>query len=133
LVTEMDRRNKDRHNLQLVCLAKAGTAHSTSHEVVTENMSRDGILMRWLDSVPVPELGSLLNVEVALPASDFGPRVMRCATTVVRITRRKDGNQSVGLRIESVSFRRATRTSGTAKSQKVMSLKDMAPISDRVS
>jgi hypothetical protein len=124
----MDRRNKDRHNLQLVCLAKAGTAQSAPLEGLTENMSRDGILMRWLDSVPLPEIGSSLNVEVALPASEFGPRVMRCATTVVRITGRPNGKRSVGLRIESVRFRALKTGVKPAKS-----LLEMTPVSDMVS
>jgi hypothetical protein len=124
----MDRRNKDRHNLQLVCLAQAGTAHSAPLEGMTENMSRDGILLRWLDSVPLPEIGAALSVEVELPSSEFGPRVMKCSTTVVRITRRSNGVRSVGLRIEKVRFRSAS----SKKGGKPVSLAEMKPVTTRV-
>src|SRR5438067_3251466 len=103
----MDRRNKDRHNLQLVCVANAGTAYTAPFEGVTENMSRDGMLLRWLHSVPLPEIGSVLKVEVELPVSEFGPRVMCCATTVVRITG-TGASRSVGLRIDNVRFRHSS-------------------------
>ena len=71
---------------------------------------RIAVLMRWLDEVPLPELGSALLVEVDLPASgQFGPRVMKCAATVVRITGRAGTKRSVGLRLETVRFTKATK------------------------
>lgn len=73
-------------------------------------MSRDGILMRWLDSVPLPDIGAHLVVEIQLPlSSDRLPRVMRCSTTVVRITRPVVNEISVALHIDKVQFRRAAK------------------------
>ena len=86
----MERRSKNRHDLQLVChigetkvlsatpeqgsrALEAMTAKGAV-EATTENMSRDGMLMRWLDGVPLPEIGTILTVEVDLPGGeDFGP------------------------------------------------------------
>jgi hypothetical protein len=126
ITAEMDRRTKDRHDLRLLCHVgkpKAGRKAAGSPtestlagfisaevESLTENMSRDGMLMRWLDEVPLPELGASLTVEIDLPAGpDFGPRVMKCAGTVVRITGRPGTKRSVGLRLEKVRFTKATK------------------------
>jgi hypothetical protein len=103
----MDRRVKERHELQLVCRFGTASILSAPYEGVTQNVSRDGILMHWLHGVPLPEPGDSLNVEVDLPSgSDFGPRVMRCVTTVVRIVDGKTGIPLVGLRINKVRFTR---------------------------
>lgn len=103
----MDRRDKERHELQLVCRFGAARVLSAPYQGVTENVSRAGILMHWLEAVPLPEPGDSLNVEVDLPGgADFGPRVMRCATTVVRIVDGKAGIPLVGLRINKVRFTR---------------------------
>lgn len=132
----MERRNKARHSLQLLCRADGGAVRSAAPEGITENMSRDGILMRWLDDVPLPEIGSPLVVELELPAeSAFEPRVMHCRTTVVRITKGRDGQKSVGLRIEHLGFRRAGKTAKGAGSvhSPAPDLASMAPASNRVS
>ncbi len=106
----MDRRTKERHELQLVCRYSADAVLSATYEGVTENMSRDGILMRWLEEVPLPEPGNTLTVEIDLPGGeDFGPRVMRCSTTVVRVVRGRSGAPMVGLRINKVRFTRSGR------------------------
>lgn len=95
-------------------------------------MSRDGILLRWLDAVPLPELGSPLTVEVALPgSSEFGNRVMCCATTVMRITRRQDGCRSVGLHIDKVRFRAVP--ANTVPGNAAPDLASMKTLSDKVS
>jgi hypothetical protein len=82
----------------------------TEVESLTENMSRDGMLMHWLDNVPLPELGAALVVEVDLPAGpQFGPRVMKCAATVIRITGRPGTKRFVGLRLDKVRFTKANK------------------------
>lgn len=104
----MDRRTKQRIDLQLLCRLGTDAIRSTPLEGITENISRDGILMRWLDAVPLPAIGTSLTVEFSLPESeDFGPRVMRCETTVVRFENEGRKNQAVGLRIESLKFAEA--------------------------
>jgi len=106
----MDRRTKDRHELQLVCHIGAAKILSAPIDGVTENMSRDGMLMRWLENVPLPAIGSALTVEVDLPEGpDFGPRVMRCNSTVVRITGKPGERRCVGLRIEKVRFTKSVK------------------------
>lgn len=101
----MDRRTKHRVDLQLICSLGGSAVRSTPLQSVTENISRDGILMRWLRTVPLPEVGSGLTVEFALPASgEFGQRAMRCRTTVVRITKGMDGQSAVALHIEGINF-----------------------------
>ncbi len=138
----MERRSKNRHDLQLVChigetkvlsatpeqgsrALEAMTAKGAV-EATTENMSRDGMLMRWLDGVPLPEIGTILTVEVDLPGGeDFGPRVMRCQTTVVRITGRPGARRGVGLRIDRVRFSRPAK-------RKKFDLESMRPATDKV-
>lgn len=103
--TFMDRRTKQRIDLQLLCRLSMSAVLSTPLHAITENISRDGILMRWLDAEPLPTVGSSLTVEFGLPENGgFGKRAMRCRTTVVRITSASDGQTAVGLRIDGMNF-----------------------------
>jgi c-di-GMP-binding flagellar brake protein YcgR len=124
----MDRRTKQRVDLQLICSLGESAVRSTPLQSVTENISRDGILMRWLDAVPLPAVGSALTVEFALPESEgFGKRAMRCRTTVVRITESSDGQSAVGLHIEGINFINAQEQARTEPD-----LRSMPAISERV-
>jgi c-di-GMP-binding flagellar brake protein YcgR len=101
----MDRRTKTRIDLQLICRIGAGEVLSHPCEGLIENVSRGGMLMRWLDSVALPAVGSRLIVDIELPAgSGYGPRLMRCHTTVVRVERRPGTQPSVGLRTSDMEF-----------------------------
>jgi hypothetical protein len=61
--------------------------------------------MRWLDTVSLPQVGSGLTVDIELPAdASFGPRLMRCRTTVVRIIADSDAVPAVGMRIRNIRF-----------------------------
>src|ERR1700686_3721313 len=101
----MDRRTKARLDLQLLCRIGSDRLLSTPLEGLTENVSRDGMLIRWAEPFPLPEIGCGLTVDVQLPAnSGAAPRLMRCGATVVRIVREKTGDPSVGLRIDHVRF-----------------------------
>ena len=101
----MERRSKTRHDLQLICHIGTGKVLSRPLAAVTSNVSRDGLLMRWLPAVPLPKIGFRLTVEVELPNSDgFGMRFMRCQTRVVRIDRPKTSDSSVALQIEQIRF-----------------------------
>lgn len=76
----------------------------------TENISRDGMLLRWQDaSVRLPHLGDLLILEVELPEQKgFERRCIRCQTTVVRIQAEPGQNFTwVALRIHAMDFRTA--------------------------
>lgn len=104
----MNRRTKDRLDLQLLCRVGAekvlskpsGATHSLG---LTENLSRSGLLMRWLDAVALPDVGTDLTVDIDLPVdASFGPRVMRCQATVVRILRPIGALPTVGMKIGNI-------------------------------
>src|SRR5690348_6848532 len=104
----MDRRTKERLDLQLVCrigsrkVFSALRAHGT---LLTENLSRTGILLRWLPGVAVPSIGSKLTVDVGLPAAKGAtPRAMRCSAQVVRIERKSDECHLVGVTVGKIRF-----------------------------
>jgi hypothetical protein len=122
----MDRRTKARLDLQLLCRIGADKILSAPLEGLTENVSRDGMLMRWAEPFPLPEIGCSLTVDVQLPANSVhAPRLMRCGATVVRIVRGRTGHPSVGLRIDNVRF-------VEARSVRSYPLESMVPASDRV-
>jgi hypothetical protein len=104
----MNRRTKDRLDLQLLCRVGAEKVLSkpsgaTCSLGLTENLSRSGLLIRWLDAVALPEVGTDLTVDIDLPVdASFGPRVMRCQATVVRIIRPIGVLPTVGMKIGNI-------------------------------
>ena len=106
----MNRRTKERLDLRLVCRIGPDKVLSTlgvpaQSLGLTQNLSRSGLLMRWLDTVSLPHVGSGLTVDIELPAdASFGPRLMRCRTTVVRIITDPDALPTVGMRIRNIRF-----------------------------
>jgi hypothetical protein len=106
----MNRRLKERLDLRLLCRVGAdkvvSALGSPSQSLgLTQNLSRSGLLMRWLNAVALPEVGSALTVDIELPAEgSFGPRVMRCRTTVVRIIASENDLPTVGMRIRNIRF-----------------------------
>lgn len=126
----MNRRTKERIDLRLLCrigpekVLSSATANQSQVVGMTQNLSRCGLLMQWMDSVDLPEAGSSLTVDIDLPADEaFGPRLMRCGTTVVRIIP-CDGGFTVGMKIRNIRFvapkRSSTPKAGpTAKQPKV--------------
>src|SRR5258708_30017364 len=101
----IDRRTLSRYDMQLVCHAGPGRVISEPVAGVVENISRGGMLMRWDETVPVPDAGSSLVVEVILPENtEFGPRIMRCRTRVVRIVSRTGRRALVALKIDQIRF-----------------------------
>ena len=98
-------------DLQLLCRVGPekvlSSAQANQSQVVgmTQNLSRCGMLMVWREEVALPAIGSPLTVDIDLPAdASFGPRRMRCGTTVVRIIRSADGAPTVGMRIRNIRF-----------------------------
>jgi len=75
----------------------------------TENISRDGMLLRWEDSASerIPSVGEMLIVEVELPEQEgFERRCIRCQTTVARVHAEPNSELTwVGLRIHAMDFR----------------------------
>jgi c-di-GMP-binding flagellar brake protein YcgR len=107
----MNRRNKARLDLQLLCRVDGNSLLSAPVGGLTENVSRGGMLMRWIEAVPLPKIGCRLTVDVELPeTSATDRRVMRCRTRVVRIVPGKNTPPSVGLEIENVQFAKAETT-----------------------
>jgi hypothetical protein len=115
----MDRRTKQRLDLRLVCRIGSSkllsAAVSPADLLVTENFSRNGILLRWLSGVELPSIGSRLTVDVDLPCTPGRvPRVMRCDAEVVRLERCSDPEPLIGLTIGKIRFARRDRESRPA-------------------
>jgi c-di-GMP-binding flagellar brake protein YcgR len=101
----MDRRNKSRIDVQLTCRVNAGKVQATPVRALTENVSRSGLLMRWMDGAPLPKVDGKLVLDLLLPEnSEFGARVMRCRAEVIRVTENVGREHEVALRILSMRF-----------------------------
>lgn len=135
----MNRRTKERVDLNLQCrlgpekVLSVPSADPAQVIGLTENLSRTGMLMRWLDAVELPAVGSHLTVDIDLPADQsFGRRIMRCRTTVVRILK-TDVGLAVGMKIRNIRFTAPERPSGASvMSPSQWELASMAPVSDRL-
>jgi hypothetical protein len=101
----MDRRTKSRIELRLSCRIDGNRLSSEISGDTTENISRNGLLLRWTRPMPVPRAGAALRVEVELPADGvFGPRMIRCDSTVVRVISGDDGQSRVALKVHNMRF-----------------------------
>ncbi|MGC9947031.1 MAG: hypothetical protein ABSF64_11745 [Bryobacteraceae bacterium] len=103
----MNRRGSTRVAVRLVChlVWLEGGPRST---MLTENISRDGMLLRWEESsARLPRVGEMLIVEVELPEQEgFERRCIRCQTTVARLHAEPGATFTwVGLRIHAMDFR----------------------------
>jgi len=106
----MDRRSKSRIDVQLTCYVGAGKIKGEPMRTLTENVSRTGMLMRWIRDVPVPKIDRKLVLDLELPEnSEFGPRVMRCRTQVIRVTFQEGKPHEVALRVLSMRFVKTRR------------------------
>jgi hypothetical protein len=111
----MDRRSKERIDLQLICRIgrseMLSTPRASCDVLMSENFSRTGILLRWLPTIPLPSIGSRLTIDVELPTEPGGePRAVRCAAQVVRVATGEDSRQLVGMTIGKIRFVAAMRT-----------------------
>jgi c-di-GMP-binding flagellar brake protein YcgR len=101
----MDRRTKSRVDLRLSCRIDGTNLVSDNSGETTENISRNGLLLRWTRTAPAPEAGSALRVEVELPSDGaFAPRMIRCESTVVRVIKGADGRAQVALKVHTMRF-----------------------------
>jgi c-di-GMP-binding flagellar brake protein YcgR len=101
----MDRRTKSRIDVQLTCYVGAGKVQAEPMRAFTENVSRTGMLMRWMEGTPLPNIDRKLVLDLQLPEnSEFGPRVMRCRTQVLRVTPIAGNSHEVALRVLSMRF-----------------------------
>jgi hypothetical protein len=110
----MNRRSSTRVAVRLVCHVVWPQGGNRS-AMLTENMSRDGMLLRWEDTgARLPNVGEMLIVEVELPEQEgFERRCIRCQTTVARVHAETGALFTwVGLRIHAMDFRVAQAESG---------------------
>jgi c-di-GMP-binding flagellar brake protein YcgR len=122
----MERRNKTRIDVTLTCWINAGHVEAVPVKALTENISRTGILMHWGSENPLPAVDSELVVDIQLPEnSEFGPRIMRCRTTVVRAVELSSGVNEVALKIQAIRIVKA-------KTRKAADLAAMPMKTDRV-
>jgi hypothetical protein len=101
----MDRRTKSRVDLRLNCRIDGTSPISDNSGETTENISRNGLLLRWTRTAPAPAAGSAVRVEVELPSDGvFAPRLIRCESTVVRVIKGADGRAQVALKVNTMRF-----------------------------
>lgn len=103
----MNRRSSTRVAVRLACHVVWLEGGEPS-AMLTENISRDGMLLRWEDPrARLPRLGEMLIVEVELPEREgFERRCIRCQTTVARVHAEPDAPFTwVGLRVHAMDFR----------------------------
>jgi c-di-GMP-binding flagellar brake protein YcgR len=106
----MDRRTKSRIDVQLTCYVGAGKVKAAPVRALTENVSRTGMLMRWMEGIPLPNIDRKLVLDLQLPEnSEFGPRVMRCRAQVLRVTPGSGNSHDVALRVLSMRFIKGKR------------------------
>jgi c-di-GMP-binding flagellar brake protein YcgR len=106
-ISRMNRRGSTRVAVRLTChvVWLEGGAPTA---MLTENISRDGMLLRWEDaSARLPHVGEMLIVEVELPEQEgFERRCIRCQTTVARVHAEPGATFTwVGMRIHAMDFR----------------------------
>ena len=105
MISKMDRRTKSRIDLRLSCRIVGKRLSSEKSGETTENISRNGLMLRWTRPVPAPVAGSSLRVEVELPSDGiFAQRLIRCESTVVRVIDGEDGQSQVALRVNKMRF-----------------------------
>lgn len=105
LQLKMDRRTRSRIDVQLTCYVGAGRVKGEPIRTLTENVSRTGMLVRWMEGAPLPRIDGKLVLDLQLPEnSEFGPRVMRCRTQVLRVIPGKKNTHDVAVRVLSMRF-----------------------------
>ena len=103
----MNRRGSTRVAVRLACHV-VWLEGGERNAMLTENISRDSMLLRWEDSGGrLPAVDQMLIVEVELPERvGFERRCIRCQTTVARVHAESDAAFTwVGLRIHAMDFR----------------------------
>jgi hypothetical protein len=135
----MNRRTKERVDLRLQCrlgpekVLSGSAADQTQIIGLTQNLSRCGLLLCWLDNVELPVVGTDLTVDIDLPAdASFGPRMMRCKTTVVRIIRSGDSLPTVGMKIRNIRFVSPKQAASVGVIAGQWQLESMPPASERL-
>ena len=104
----INRRESPRIEIQLRCYV-ASPATRVRSAMRTENMSRNGLLIRWTSdkgTVPPPGIGQIVTVEIELPAHHgFSPKCIHCQGTVIRVSSEKPDAATVAFRLNYMDFR----------------------------
>ena len=105
---QINQRQSPRIDIRLHCQVSApGLCHRAS--MVTENISRTGILLAWdggSPAAPAPQPGQMVTVDIELPAHHgFGRKCIHCQAAVVRVDPGAAGVARVGLRVNYMKFR----------------------------
>ena len=112
LLQGLEQRSHERVNLALECRVTSGGKRSAGTMKLVENISRTGILIRWLSAdgpQDVPRPGDTLNIEMALPVNhNFDRKCWFCGGTVVRVSKSEDNAPLVAVRVNTTKFRKYT-------------------------
>lgn len=107
----MEQRTYPRFDVNAVCyLCGPGP---TPSQGVTENISRNGLLLR-LESrhgpIALPRIGDIVTVDVELPANhNFGQKYLRCRGAVVRIASARRSPARIALSVSQMEFSNSLR------------------------
>lgn len=109
----MERRNGNRYKVNTDCSVMRDGARRPVIINQTENISGDGILIRWHNSgaaAVVPRVGESLKIEITLPSHPiFGQKSMRLKAKVVRVSPGVENELLVAGKVEKRSIGRTAR------------------------
>ncbi len=103
----INQRQSPRIDIRLQCRISSPGMRG-SNGMLTENISRSGILVAWNagPEAEPPEVGQLLTVEIELPANHgFGRKCIHCQAVVVRVSQPEGQCPRVALSVNYMKFR----------------------------
>ncbi len=104
----INRRESPRIEIILRCHVTSPALWARS-AMVTENISRSGLLISWRGDgapLPAPSVGQIVTVEVELPANHgFGQKCIHCQGTVTRVSQAEADFPKVALQVNYMDFR----------------------------
>jgi hypothetical protein len=111
LLQGLEQRSHERVNLALECRVTSGSKRSAGSMKVVENISRTGILIRWLPSDGPQDFHDRRYAQHrdALPVNhNFDRKCWFCGGTVVRVSKSEDNAPLVAVRVNTTKFRKYT-------------------------
>jgi hypothetical protein len=104
----INRRESPRIEIKLRCHVTSPALWIRS-VMVTENISRSGLLVAWCGEggpIPLPSIGQIITVEVELPANHgFGQKCIHCQGVVSRISESGRDYPRIALSVNYMDFR----------------------------
>ena len=103
----MNRRESPRMDVKLKCHVAPMKTRPQGFSGVTENISRNGVLMLCGDgcSGEQPRVGEVVTVEIELPENPvFGRKCIHCQATVVRVSREDGQPFQVAFSVNQMKF-----------------------------